>query len=321
MKPKPILTQHKYPSFINNATIFEKHPTIDKVFPKIGLPNNCSGKIKSIKLKDVLRAVDQANVDGQFDGAVDGAVDAFTKGIRDWRYQVEDCLLGYQPFGYETEKGTYHEIDHKDKNVIGKINSYLHSQGEKGRIKRSIKIGDDDWRIVFSSDPWDIATMSMRGISSCQSWKASGTAKHGLIGSMIDEFCAVIFITDGTKTANGSKMMYRSVVRLLRSNGKKANWRLFLEGVYGGKQTDDGVAYQLFKDFLERKTKGKIPVSYGSGQHYIPMSKPVEELKKEIADQRAVGMHEAYARLSYSDNCIGYRAFKNLRLPSIGKGK
>ena len=213
------------------------------------------------------------------------------------------------------------EIDHTDKNVIGKINSYLHSQGEKGRIKRSIKIGNDDWRIVFSSDPWDIATMSMRGISSCQSWKSSGTAKHGLIGSMIDEFCGVIFITDGTKTANGSKMMYRSVVRLLRSNGKKANWRLFLEGVYGGKESESGVAYQLFKDFLERKTKGKIPVSYGSGQRYIPMSKPVEELKKEIADQKAVGMPEAYARLSYSDNCIDYREFKNLHLPSIGKGK
>ena len=44
MKPKPILTQHKYPSFINNATIFEKHPTIDKVFPKIGFPNRLLGQ-------------------------------------------------------------------------------------------------------------------------------------------------------------------------------------------------------------------------------------------------------------------------------------
>src|SRR5690606_23711397 len=50
----------------------------------------------------------------------------------------------------------------------------------------SNNVGGNDFKLVFSSDgergAWDIATMSMRGINSCQGW--GKPQSHGLIGSI-----------------------------------------------------------------------------------------------------------------------------------------
>ena len=50
--------------------------------------------------------------------------------------------------------------------------------------------------VVFSSDGldglWDITTMSMRGIKSCQSWTSSSKYKTNIIGSIVDPFVGVI---------------------------------------------------------------------------------------------------------------------------------
>lgn len=71
-------------------------------------------------------------------------------------------------------------------------------------------------QIVFSADgidgAWDIATMSMRGIKSCMRWEA--TQAVALNGSITDPCCGIIYITNGSKTAYGSKMLFRAVVRL-----------------------------------------------------------------------------------------------------------
>src|ERR1700691_2673713 len=78
--------------------------------------------------------------------------------------------------------------------------------------------------VVFSSDPWDMTTMSMRGIESCQSWGRFGDYNdydnympqnahcRKLTGSIIDPCCAIIYITDHTPTQYGSKMLARAVV-------------------------------------------------------------------------------------------------------------
>lgn len=70
-----------------------------------------------------------------------------------------------------------------------------------------------NYQIMFSSDPWDISTMSMRGVKSCQRW-GSTHASH-LIGSILDPCCAIIYLTDGSKTNKGSKILVRSVVRFV----------------------------------------------------------------------------------------------------------
>ena len=72
------------------------------------------------------------------------------------------------------------------------------------------------YTLVFSTDHWDIATMSMRGIKSCQSW--TGSYRERLTGSIIDPCCAILYLTDGSKTKYGEKMLARHIVRLVENN-------------------------------------------------------------------------------------------------------
>ncbi len=72
---------------------------------------------------------------------------------------------------------------------------------------------NNNLEIVFSTHPWDIATMSMRGIKSCQSW--GKTQSTCLIGSIIDPNMGIMYITDGKPHSKyGERMLARTVVRL-----------------------------------------------------------------------------------------------------------
>lgn len=95
-------------------------------------------------------------------------------------------------------------------------------------------------KVIFSTDPWDIATMSMRGIHSCMRW---GTHQsHSLVGSILCPYTAVIYSTDGTKVQPkkyerrtyqmGERMIHRAVVRIVSdcSTGKRR--MVFMEEPY-----------------------------------------------------------------------------------------
>lgn len=147
----------------------------------------------------------------------------------------------------------------------------------KGRYKGS--------RIVFSSAGnkglWDIATMSMRGISSCQRWDYDNGYSHErkLVGSMLDPYCGIIYITTGTKTKLGEKMTKRAVVRFVIDGNKPY---LFIERVYGIRYNNNRERYDaglqryieptyenteknisdIFVAFLKSKTENKFEVEY-----------------------------------------------------------
>jgi hypothetical protein len=132
---------------------------------------------------------------------------------------------------------------------------------------------------VFSSDgkegAWDIGTMSMRGIRSCQSWN-DGEYSHCTIGSVIDPFVGIIYLTSGAKyNEYGSKMIRRCIVRFV-INSKTNSPYLLLDNMYPN--LDDDVLRQ-FKKFLKDKTDGKFEVHYANNmssdlvQHtYIPLT-------------------------------------------------
>lgn len=107
--------------------------------------------------------------------------------------------------------------------LIGLKNQFLSSKFLQYLSNKEQKrfFAAKNYQIVFSSDPWDIATMSMRGVRSCQRWDSSHSCH--LIGSILDPCCAVIYLTDGTKTPKGSKMLVRSIVRFVldRNTRKK----------------------------------------------------------------------------------------------------
>lgn len=91
-------------------------------------------------------------------------------------------------------------------------------------------IPNKEYSLIFSSDgsdgAWDILTMAMRGIKSCQRW--DGDHPQCLIGSVLSRFIGIIYITSGVeadtkpaagtngymfKYAIGPKMMRRCLVR------------------------------------------------------------------------------------------------------------
>ncbi len=130
---------------------------------------------------------------------------------------------------------------------------------------------------------WDIATMSMRGITSCQTWQgANNYAK--LIGSIVDPCTAVIYLTNGTPTDYGTKMVRRSLVRYVHNvtNGKPC---LVIERMYPA--FDQG-SLDIFINSLSSRFKGEIEFvdckknndsAYLKGLKYIiPISPEIQML-------------------------------------------
>jgi hypothetical protein len=138
-----------------------------------------------------------------------------------------------------------------------------------------IRYNGRDCEIVFSGSGlkavWDIATMSQRGIYSCQSW--DGSYRTRLIGSMVDPFLGIMYITDGARNAYGKQMLARALVRFVISKAGKAS--LLIERMYGA------ATYETFSAFLREKTGNKFPIDhvYVSGwRSFIPRSAAVKQL-------------------------------------------
>lgn len=190
-------------------------------------------------------------------------------------------------------------------NELHRLNTAVHDRDFPSlTVNRKKVMGPTDTlpvnaNVVFSSEGkegmWDIATMSMRGISSCQRWSAGH--RHCLIGSMIDPYTGVIYLSQG-KTKYGSKMKRRAVVRLVlhRKTRKPA---LMIERIYPHDYdhgTKDIATRELFAKFLKKKTNDKYAIVYGDSseakKYFIPLSEPVECLKD--------------GERSYRDSHIGY---------------
>jgi hypothetical protein len=142
---------------------------------------------------------------------------------------------------------------------------------------------NNKFQIVFSSDGvdglWDIATMSMRGISSCQSWE--GQYKKRLIGSIVDPFVGIIYLTSGQDFDKlGSKMIRRCIVRLA-VNAKTKKAFIAVDRMYP--EYDNNVM-DLFLSFIRRRV-GDIDVKFvfDNTDHiyddaYIPNSDTYDKL-------------------------------------------
>ena len=152
-------------------------------------------------------------------------------------------------------------------------------------------------KIVFASDGikglWDIATMSERGILSCQSWECYGRAdryshRNALIGSMVDPYAGIIYAA-GRKMRGGKEMLYRSVVRLVVNNKTKKP-AILLERLYVSDNSDcmyleEEMMTEIFAKFIQKKS-GLPVVSVRKRGYAIPLSAPVASLKKNCVSYR-----------------------------------
>ena len=326
----------KLPSFIKDAPVFKTMDKIEKVFPKIGLPNI----EEPIAAKRPSRTVDEALVQ----------LEKISKTLETKKNTLHKAGNTYKTYSYygsvrmkERPKEWIAEknslvsllgtlVSSMKKNPRAFIKGTRHAKlviptkisagrltlnkgdlatqltGINKKLKARIKLplrslerergkamSLFDKKIVFSSDgekgAWDIATMSMRGISSCQRW--DGSYKQCLIGSVADPFAGIIYVSGKDMTTHGSRMFYRAVVRLVVNGALKPAF--FIERIYprGLSTVDTDQARRLFEDFLRNKV-GKYPVHYGNiGGLFIPNSK---------ASQFCVdnGCH------SYRDSGLGY---------------
>jgi hypothetical protein len=170
-------------------------------------------------------------------------------------------------------------------------------------LKNCSKQLNKNSKIVFTGSGnralWDIATMSMRGINSCQKWNSG--YRRCLIGSMVDPYVGIIYITNGKRTKYGSNMIRRSVVRLVINTSTRKP-AIMIERVYlpYDYYDYDGTTQNIttkneFKKFIKERVGEKLPVIYAEDvstftcDYFIPTTKPVAKLtspKRSYRDSR-----------------------------------
>lgn len=223
---KKIRTGANFPNFISNHPVFVTDREIDKIFPHIGLKNfKCSIEKSTGQIPFIIN-------NGKFGRKINFVPNDYTAWAKLlWK------VIGTPIFCADLA------LDTLDFFIFKRDNKNL--------------------QVAFSSDGdvgmWDIATMAMRGISSCQSWSAGRRAN--LIGSMIDPCCGIIYLTDNKESAHGKNMLHRSVVRYVvhESYGPC----LFLERIYSQQDVTEHTLRAinlLFACMLYRKTG--LPVVY-----------------------------------------------------------
>lgn len=171
------------------------------------------------------------------------------------------------------------------------------------------------FKIVFSSTGpdglWDIITMSMRGVVSCQSW--GGQYHKCLIGSVLDPFVGIIYLTSDEKFNDyGSKMIKRCIVRFAIDETTRKKY-IVLDNMYPG--YDDQVA-NAFVSFLKSKVKDQCEVvfaynGYGYGSKLDGLYMPITEVRKKIGNKEnsdKMGGGQYGGIVSYQDYYIQSKA-------------
>lgn len=169
-------------------------------------------------------------------------------------------------------------------------------------------------KLVFSAadeaGAWDLATMSMRGIKSCVRWE--GQHATCLIGSLLDPGCGILYLTNGSKTPYGSKMLFRAIVRLA-VKGKEPclilekNYSTYYKSTRATKNCDDELR-KHFITFLTQKTKNKLPIidatsaSFNAAEYKLPTFKQLQQLTA--------------TEWSYRDSDVVYATTTNLSFDS-----
>lgn len=221
--------------------------------------------------------------------------------------------LGLRPYCKESSESFVKKrssITHVFWNIFDAIINDL-EQHKKGLIPlfstaiqdvRMAKKLISDKSLVFSCLPFDIATMSMRGIGSCMSW--NNHHSQSLAGSIVDPYCAIVFLTYSNEhfSSFGPRMFARCVVRMVVNDSGKES--LFLEKPYlcptilsTQRETLQALVREMFSSFLHRETG--LNVLYTANRE---ISIPYFPDKKFLFTDE----------LSYRDSYIAYRESEEL---------
>lgn len=321
-----ILDNTKYPDYIRRHAIFQKLSKINKVFPGIGLPN-CSDECQytSIIENRALAAALVLDIKSQIDnasnaGSIYNGCSEIARRARAILAAMSNQLYYAHNFIVEEESklslkcpcDIYNESNGKffakKGESLFKVYQKICEVCKEAEYTRMFALeqlpsfkqfsvanipGDKKYQIIFSSigeqGAWDIATISMRGIQSCQSW---GTPQsHGLIGSIASKYVGVIYITNGEDIGGyGPRTFRRALVRFCIHNLTKKP-ALLLDRVYPG---DDKTSQVILKEFLIKRTK--LPVLFPGDPDWGKYSLPY--------DPQLVGVTFQTTEYTYMDTKI-----------------
>jgi hypothetical protein len=141
-------------------------------------------------------------------------------------------------------------------------------------------IGDENDKpcpmyVGFSSNGvsgiWDIGTMSIRGASSCMHFENSHSSH--LVGSMLDPFVGIIYLSKLDRTDYGISFNKRAVVRLLIGTdySDKTKYILYVERIYTKTDNTNPFVYKnndcnpdlidgIFRKYLSKRCRKDIPI-------------------------------------------------------------
>jgi len=161
---------------------------------------------------------------------------------------------------------------------------------EQFKIFSKENMPNKEYSVVFSSEgeagAWDIATMSMRGIKSCQRW--DGEYPRCLIGSILSKYVGIIYLTSGVKSEDhpsysnlGTKMIRRCVVRYAIDADESAPC-ILIDKMY---PEYDKEVCAIFTKSLQSKTK--LPVHYAPelGNKIRHIYTPTEKIRNEVSNR------------------------------------
>lgn len=324
---KQIFAKKDFPSFIKNHQVFDTIKTVKKIFPEIGL-KNCEKIVKIDSIDDIKetarKLVNELRnylLSNKYSMDCDFCFSTGDGGkIKSLVYDVSKVILNSisQSSDGKITLNLSQSINVENKavfkkgeglfRVYNKLAAMAEKQGRRMvsleyfpqfKAFSSVNIPNNNKHIIrFSSDGinglWDLATMSMRGIESCQSWDGEYAAR--LIGSIVDPFTGIIYLTSKNKDATeyGSKMTRRCLVRFVVNQKNKKPF-IFIERMYPN--YNKAVSDQ-FVAFIKEKTNNKFDIKTYDKDYVvsgsvcvvsgsvIPISKAVSELDYEDRSYR-----------------------------------
>jgi hypothetical protein len=287
-------SKRPYPEWLRSHTVFKEMKKIDKVFPKIGLPNfkepcdimnSAEALAEAARLGNALiRAM--ASAQSALFTKLDATLKSTEKDRNDLCAKIQATINILSNVIYSMQFSDYAKvIDGKvvlrlradifnvDKNpvfrkdeAVIRVANKLWDMCEAVKLPMTkidqiqefkdfsrVNIPNKKYVIAFSSSgedgAWDIGTISMRGVTSCQSWNAPQS--RGLIGSIASKFVGVIYLASEQDIPGyGSKMLNRSLVRFAINKTTKKP-ALILDKMYPN-QNNDTIA--AFKKVLKEKS-------------------------------------------------------------------
>ena len=306
-------TKRAYPTWIKNHDVFKSLNKIDKVFPKIGLPNfrePCEimntaeataeasrlgqklisemGVAKSLLYKNLEAALKSTEKNRNelccsiqsMISLIDTVV--YSLKINDYiRNEEGKIVLRLRSDLFNGDKNPVFRKDEAVLRVMGKIWGELETlkvnltkldQYQEFKNFSRVNVPNKKYTVCFSSHgeegAWDIGTVSMRGIVSCQAWTAPQS--RGLIGSISSRYVGVIYLASDKDEVPGfgSKMLNRCMVRFaIHKTTKKPT--LIIDTMYPNANDD---TMRAFKDVLKKKSGLDVRSTNegGIGEYYIP---------------------------------------------------